>query len=113
VEGVARDIEHPYGNISGDPGALGAQGGRRVGGALRAGGKLVCGRAVRVGERRADPDHLGMRRHRRHPRRHPADQAVDTTAAAPPDQRAIGTEPVRKRAAIRRQENPLPHSPAG
>ena len=29
VEGVPRDVEHPHGNIGGDPGALGGQAGRR------------------------------------------------------------------------------------
>ena len=31
VEGVPRDVEHPHGNIAGDPGALAAQGGRQAG----------------------------------------------------------------------------------
>ncbi len=95
VEGVGRDVEHPHRDsvpVAG-PGVLPPR-----------------GRAVRVGQRRADPRHVGLRPEGRQAVRHPRDHAA---AASPSGQRAVGAELVRNRPAVGRHQDSLLHSPAG
>ncbi|MBV9093397.1 MAG: trehalose-phosphatase [Streptosporangiaceae bacterium] len=95
LEGGPRDVEHTH----------------RDAVQLLCPGVQACrGRAVRIGQRRADPPHLCLGRHRRQPRRHPRDQAP---AAAPAGQRAAGAELVGDRTPVGRHEYPSLHSPAG
>ncbi len=94
AEDARRDVEHPH----------------RDAVLVAVAAPLPGDHAVRVAERGADPGGADPGAERGQPVGNPGDHPA---AAPAPGQRAVGAELVRDRAAVRRHEHALVHSPAG